>query len=161
MGRFVSRDLFPGIVENPLTLNSYLYCNNNPVNFVDYFGLWYIDVNISGGFWGGFTGGVMISSQGAYPYFGGGAVVPPGVSGSITYSPQDPTPGWNFGGQISAVVAAQGGRAIWPGAGEFWELGIGGSWPSLLGVSLTGFYTWGPYRYSKPEKKDKKAGCNK
>lgn len=42
IGRFVSRDRFEGIRNNPLTLNPYLYANADPVNGVDpsgHFGL--------------------------------------------------------------------------------------------------------------------------
>jgi hypothetical protein len=38
MGRFISRDPLAGIIENPLSQNPYLYCQNNPVNFVDLLG---------------------------------------------------------------------------------------------------------------------------
>jgi RHS repeat-associated protein len=34
-GRFLSKDSFPGFVSSPITLHSYLYAGNNPVNLVD------------------------------------------------------------------------------------------------------------------------------
>lgn len=34
-GRFASADSFPGVIQNPLTLNHYIYTGQNPVNFVD------------------------------------------------------------------------------------------------------------------------------
>ncbi|MBI5057977.1 MAG: hypothetical protein HZB61_15310 [Nitrospirae bacterium] len=55
------------------------FVGNNPVNFRDPLGLWYVDVNVSLGYWGGGTGGVLIGSEGIYPYAGGGVVSPPGV----------------------------------------------------------------------------------
>jgi RHS repeat-associated protein len=39
LGRFISRDPFPGIPRTPQTLNPFVYVNNNPVNFVDPLGL--------------------------------------------------------------------------------------------------------------------------
>ena len=35
LGRFITKDIFPGIKEIPQTLNSYVYVNNNPVNRID------------------------------------------------------------------------------------------------------------------------------
>lgn len=35
MGRFLSRDPFPGIPFHPCSLNRYVYVENNPANFVD------------------------------------------------------------------------------------------------------------------------------
>ena len=34
-GRFISRDPFEGFLQNPITLNKYIYANANPVSFVD------------------------------------------------------------------------------------------------------------------------------
>jgi RHS repeat-associated protein len=39
IGRFTTRDLLAGKFENPLTLHRYLYCGNDPVNWVDTSGL--------------------------------------------------------------------------------------------------------------------------
>src|SRR3990167_9287439 len=39
IGRFISRDIIPGFVFNPQTINSYTYVLNNPQRFVDPFGL--------------------------------------------------------------------------------------------------------------------------
>ncbi len=52
-GRFINRDTFNGIVADPITLNKYLYSNDNPVNYIDPSG------NIS---IGGSLTGVAISS---------------------------------------------------------------------------------------------------
>lgn len=35
MGRFMTRDTFPGYAVNPLSIHKYAYVENNPVNFVD------------------------------------------------------------------------------------------------------------------------------
>lgn len=39
MGRFINKDPWPGDLQQPLTLNSYAYVSNNPVNRVDPEGL--------------------------------------------------------------------------------------------------------------------------
>jgi len=40
IGRFTGRDLVDGKFEQPLTLHKYLYCENDPVNWIDLNGLW-------------------------------------------------------------------------------------------------------------------------
>ncbi|MGE5398713.1 MAG: RHS repeat domain-containing protein [Chitinophagales bacterium] len=35
LGRFISRDKFQGFLDEPLSLNQYAYCENNPVNRID------------------------------------------------------------------------------------------------------------------------------
>ncbi|MCR5417193.1 MAG: hypothetical protein K6E79_10385, partial [Pseudobutyrivibrio sp.] len=42
-GRFTGYDLVPGFLEMPISLNSYLYCFNSPVSFVDLNGKWVHD----------------------------------------------------------------------------------------------------------------------
>jgi len=79
-----------------------------------------------------------------YIYVGGGAVTL-GIGGSITWSPSSPTAGWNIGLQGSAGGAAQIGYGFGRGGSFFWELGLGGSYPSLIGASLTGYYILGPF----------------
>ena len=105
--RFGYRDYDPDIgrwtAKDPILFaggdtDLYGYVLNDPVNAVDLLGLWYIDINVNVGWWGGGTGGVMINHTGFYPYAGGGFVTP-GGSASITWSPCDPTPGWNAGFQ--------------------------------------------------------------
>ena len=139
-GRFISKDPI-GWAGG---LNLYGYTGNNPVNWVDPEGLQYIDINVSAGFWLGGTAGILISPSGTYIYVGGGFVTP-GVGGSITWSPSDPTCGWNVGLQGTAVVGGQVGYGFGEDGGWFGEIGIGGSYPTWLGGSLTGYYVFGPY----------------
>jgi RHS repeat-associated protein len=40
IGRFTTRDLIAGQFDNPLSLHKYLYCENEPVNWIDPWGLW-------------------------------------------------------------------------------------------------------------------------
>ena len=42
-GRFTSRDLITGRFDNPLSLHRYLYCQNEPINRIDPWGLWYAE----------------------------------------------------------------------------------------------------------------------
>jgi hypothetical protein len=66
----------------------------------------------------------------------------PGLGGSLTASPSSPTQGWNFGLQVSFGIAGQVGYAPGPGGGWFWELGIGGGFPTFFSASLTGYYVF-------------------
>jgi RHS repeat-associated protein len=118
----------------------YTYVRNNPIGYRDPLGLWYIDLNISAGFGLGVTGGVLFNNTGIYPYFGGG-IVTPGGGGSLTWSPNDPGPGWNAGVQAQYGAAAQFGYGFGPKGGPFGEYGVG--WPP--GGAITGYYVWGPF----------------
>ena len=35
MGRFITRDVMPGTREKPQSLNTYSYCLNNPLRYID------------------------------------------------------------------------------------------------------------------------------
>lgn len=93
LGRFISRDPVKGILTNPQTLNPYAYSSNNPINYSDPSGLWYIDIGVSTGVLGplGVGAGMQFNDQGITPYAAGGAVTP-GKGITITYSPDDPQP---------------------------------------------------------------------
>ncbi len=95
------------------------------------------------------TGGIIIGSEGIYTYGGGGVVSPPGGI-AITWSPFNPTPGWNVGAQFTGVIAFQYGYSFSKeGGGRFWEIGIG--WP--IGGAVTGYYVGEPWKW--PWKRDK------
>jgi RHS repeat-associated protein len=137
IGRFINKDPIGG-------LNSYSYTNNNPINYIDPFGLWYIDFNFSGGWWGGITIGFVIGSEGIYKYVGAG-VVTPGISGSIMWSPQSPTSGWNISGGGVCGIGFQGGYSIGKGGSRFWEIGIGwfpGGGATVYYVSKPWMWPW-------------------
>ncbi|MDD2401016.1 MAG: RHS repeat-associated core domain-containing protein, partial [Clostridia bacterium] len=38
VGRFITKDSYEGDIANPLSLNQYTYCHNDPVNYTDYNG---------------------------------------------------------------------------------------------------------------------------
>lgn len=145
-GRFLQEDEIPPYFDPINETNLYLYTGNNPVSRIDPLGLWYVDINVSGGWWGlGGTGGILIGEEGIYTYEGGG-VVSPGIGGSITWSPQDPSTGWNVGVQGSAGLSGQYGYSF-KDKGKFWEVGAGASYPTLGGGSLTGYYVHDPWKW--------------
>jgi RHS repeat-associated protein len=100
--RFGARDLDPGIgrwtAKDPIDfaggdINLYGYVQNNPVNFVDPYGLWFVDFNFTFGIGAGLGGtiGIQMGPSGVYVYSGGGAGV--GAGSSITVNSGDPCPG--------------------------------------------------------------------
>ena len=135
VGRWTAKD---AILFGGGQANLYEYVGNDPVSRIDPLGLWYIDINISGGSWVGLTGGLLISEAGVQAY-GGGGFVTPGISGMVTFSPENPSPGWNFG--LGGAILGGATQAGFDSKGNFFsEYGIGGP----LGVSLTAFFVTQP-----------------
>ena len=112
------------------------------MNRIDPLGLWYIDINVALGYWGGVTGGILIGPKGIYPYGGGGVISPPGGI-SVTLSPMDPTTGWNVGLQGGYWVGGQVGYGFGEGGGPFVE----GGFVFPLGGSITIYYVWDPWEW--------------
>lgn len=134
-------------------LNLYAYTENNPIDRIDPLGLWYIDVGVAIGLWGGAVGGFLIGPEGIYSYAGGGVVSPPGGV-SVTWSPQDPTAGWSVGGQAGYWFGGQYGYGFGKngkGAGKYWELGF-----VTPGASITGYYVDEPWKWPWKRPKPKK-----
>jgi len=115
-------DVSKSLTDSALDTNLYSYTLNDPVNGIDPLGLWYIDINVSLGYWGGGTGGIIISSEGIYTYGGGGIVSPPGGF-AVTVSPSDPSPGWNVGFQAGYWAGFQYGYSL-RDKDTFWEFGF-------------------------------------
>jgi len=138
-------------------LNLYEYAHNNPVNFTDPYGLWYIDINISGGYIVGGTAGIIIGSKGIYTYEGPVATTP-GVGGSIMWSPDNPTTGWNVAAQGMLIASYQRGYSFGKNGGWFSEYGLGAAYPTLGSLSGGGYYVHDPWQWPwmKNEKKEKK-----
>ena len=160
--RYYSPELQRFISEDPIGLaggdvNLYSYVWNRPTMFIDPLGLWYTDINLSFGFpfFLGFTGGVIITDSGFYPYIGGG-IVTPGVGGSATVSSSNPSTGWNIALQVAYVVAGQVGYSF-KDKNWFGELGIGGGVPTIFSGSLAGYYVFDPF----PLPEQTKGGCKK
>ena len=135
-GRWTAKDssLFRGGDSN-----LFAYAVNNPVTLLDPSGLWYVDFNFSYGASGvGVTMGIQIGTGGIFPYAGGG-ITTPGPGGSVTFSGDNPSAGWSWGGQLTARIAYQHGNSI-PSCrmNRFDELGFGGP----PGASLTAYRAW-------------------
>lgn len=47
LGRFISKDKYLGLVDNPASQNLYIYTENNPVNAIDPDGLWSKTISIN------------------------------------------------------------------------------------------------------------------
>ncbi len=144
--RFVSEDLI-GLFGGDV--NYYVYVWNSPLRWIDPWGLWYVDINISLGYWGGGTGGVLITSKGFYLYAGGGIMTPPGGI-AMTVSPMDATKGWNIGLQLGNWLGGQIGYSFSKEGNLFVEGGF-----VTPGVSLTGYYIWGPWEWPWEDHKNK------
>lgn len=79
----------------------------------------------------------------------------PGLGGSLTWSNSDISPGVNAALQLAAIFTGQGGYAFGKGCAKgswFWEIGIGGSLPTLVGGSLTGYYVFGSFSFEALDK---------
>ncbi len=46
IGRFTSLDIEEGEISNPLDMNRYVYCRNNPIKYVDPMGMFVISTSV-------------------------------------------------------------------------------------------------------------------
>ncbi|MCS6830020.1 MAG: hypothetical protein NZ749_05175 [bacterium] len=135
----MSADRWLGNIYRPLSLNRYLYCEDEPVNAVDPSGRAYVDINISVGVGGIFQINIGLQFGNVAPgepyqwhfYIGGGIAVGPPVSASINSSWDYITPGLFLGGggyfplPVLPIVGP-GVQVGWsPSGGWFKEGGIG------------------------------------
>jgi RHS repeat-associated protein len=119
-------------IELILGPNLYAFDRNSPVYFIDSFGLWYISISVSGGYWGGASGTFYFGSGGVHYSLMGGFTTP-GVTGAVRWSPGNPCPRFSWALEGTAGISAAYGSNN-PG----WE--IGGGWPP--GASLMAGWTW-------------------
>jgi RHS repeat-associated protein len=153
--RFIQKDPYWGDKWSPGTLNRYAYVGDNPVNWVDPYGLWYVDVNITGGIGrGGATGGVQIGPAGLFVY--GGVGIGSGRGVSVTINTGDPSPGLNPGIIVSGGTGEVGGLLShgykdidFPGGTD-----IGVGWGVGFGLAITGKYTYPISEWGNPKKDD-------
>ena len=114
---------------------------NDPVNLSDPLGLWYIDINVTGGpGWGG-TAGIQIGSKGVYAYAGGGAAT--GAGASITLNSGDPSPGISgnvtySGGTGTVGGLASGNYPIYPHGPATQNFGAGWGVGSGMSAGIVG-----------------------
>ena len=111
-------------------INLFAYVHNNSINLIDPFGLWFIDVGVSGAATGtlgpGGTIGFQASSSGLYWYYGVGLGIGGGFS--ATYHPiGEPSEDVSVTGTVrggTGVVGAQaGGSLSEDGFSWTWEAG--------------------------------------
>jgi RHS repeat-associated protein len=142
IGQFLSNDPLNAVGG----LNLRQYTGNGPTDRIDPFGLYYVDIGVSGGVWVGGTFGVQIGTGGVFVYVGAG-VTTPGIGGSIQFSPNKPSPGW--GGQFQGAlgtgsVGPAGTATFGPGGFTGGSVGVGGG---LFGSKTTGFGAYGTYTF--------------
>jgi RHS repeat-associated protein len=149
--RWTARDPADGKFEEPMTLHVYLYCLNDPINFVDPRGLWTIHVMLSG----------MLSAGVSYMYQTGIVLDDKGNIGWITTSSSPhPVEGLDhdWGGGLGTTAASAGIAVGWTSADTIFDLAgagisVGGSVPLwgpvgvgvdyLQGVQRNGEYYYG------------------
>lgn len=132
-GRFMSPDPMPGNIWKPLTLNAYLYCMSDPVNYVDYSGM--IAVGLAGGIVGAAFNFVSKVA---------GDVVNSVKQGKWTMSSWQSYVGTIAGGFTSGGLLVLTGNAVLAGAsGESVETFLTGTIEKFTGVSNSSDKSWG------------------
>lgn len=132
-GRFMSPDPIPGNIWNPMTMNAYLYCMSDPVNFVDYTGM------IAAWLAGGIVGSVFNVAKKL-----AGDVVKSVRQGKWTMSSWQSYIGTAAGGFLSgSVLMATGNAMIAGAAGDSVETFITGGLEKATGAPNTAGKSWG------------------
>ncbi len=168
LGRFLTRDIYPGETSDPVTMNPYLYCGGDPVNYVDPSGMatWGISIILPSFTFG--AGGIgrsvtpfmfvwddkgniaMASSQGPATVF------PYGASATRQYQHTSAESVYDLAG-VCEIVGGSGGGQVGPvpmSAGiermrcsqyEGWndELGIGIGSPVEVHAGESDTAIWG------------------
>ena len=172
--RFLSEDIFIGNNNNPITLNRYIYANDNPLKYKDPDGLWAITISLNGiinplvgsegdiGFAFGYNKYEGIAAK---PIVSGGAVFSthPGVSGGISVTldirdiPIDTGKTTSYGGSVRTPwvnISAGADFNFDTLSGEFAGGTIGLSAGVSFNPSLTethGKETWSYANYNRDE----------
>lgn len=147
-GRFISKDPI-GFAGGDVNL--YGYVQNNPVSRIDPLGLWYIDINVTGGSGKGGTVGVQIGPSGVYVY--GGVGYGSGGGASVTLNTGEPSSGFSVNATTSGGTGTVGGLAslsydssgLSKTGNTLGTAGVG--WGVGFGAAVTGTYThsvWKP-----------------
>lgn len=106
----------------------------------------YGDFNVTYGseYFVGVTAGIMYdTSTGGFYFYAGGGLATPGVSYTLTAAPtkrQHVTTGWNFGAQVSNIVASNAGMSLEENNSYFFEAGVG-----TMGASAMYYYVFDPF----------------
>lgn len=132
-GRFISPDPMQGNIWRPMTLNAYLYCMSDPVNYVDYSGM--IAVWLAGGIVG--TVFNVVSKL-------AGDVVQSVKHGEWTMSSWQSYVGTGVGGFASGTLLMFFGNAAFSGAaGESVETLLTGTLEKFTGAPNASDKSWG------------------
>ena len=118
IARFLTRDIYPGELSDPVTMNPYLYCGGDPVNRVDPSGLAYGDSLNAGERFAYGLGGVLCQVGGQMIQGIGGKIMLKGVvmfAAGMGWAPKT-------AGASGAVGTAAGGCTIAGGA-SVWVAG--------------------------------------
>jgi len=157
LARFLTRDIYPGELSDPVTMNPYLYCGGNPVNAVDPSGMWTVDQGRYASAQAFGAGGSLLSwwcvdaygnavgyetlsyDAGAIPAASAGRMV--GISGAPTAFDR---PGTSAGGAFSCELGGLESAAARARDGSMYgslALQVGPS-AILTGVEVHGTVSW-------------------
>ena len=131
-------------IRKPQLFNVYLYVLNNPIIYIDSFGLWFIDIGYSGsagtGLGPGISAGFQISSSGFNFNYGFGLGIGAGIS--ATFNPfGEPCEGVSIAGTVRAGTGKFGAQAGLSYGSEGSSLTWGAGWGLGIGAAITASHT--------------------